>query len=193
MDSTKRLRLTKTYAAMPDSQLLEMLHENKKNFETGIFQIIVEEAKRRNLVMPEQEQKPQETKEVKSASQGITCPQCGCPNTIENSTCESCGTFFNRSGFDPLSIARTQGQIYGKLTKPDRKNNPLRIIGRIIIASILLLSGIAHLLLGITSMKDAIDTEGSVVAFLFTCIVGIFCMVLGAMIFKPIFGRKKQL
>lgn len=191
MDATERLRLMKLYAAMADSQLIELLREDRDNFNEGVFEIIADEAYKRKLSVPQQKQEPHKVSIDESAIEEIICPTCGCPNAIENSACENCGAFFNRSGFDPLSIARTQGEIYGKLTKTDRKSNSLRIIGRVIVALVFLVSGIGHLLFGITTMKDALDGEGGIAAFVFSCILSIFCIVLGAMMLKPIISRKE--
>ena len=49
MDKEKETRLRNFYKEIPEQQLLDMLSEDEKDFEDGVYALLVEEAKRRGL------------------------------------------------------------------------------------------------------------------------------------------------
>lgn len=49
MDNDKLFRLRKLYKDMPEQQLIDMLSEDEKDFDEGVYSLLVEEAKRRGL------------------------------------------------------------------------------------------------------------------------------------------------
>jgi hypothetical protein len=49
MENNKLFRLRELYKDMPEQQLIDMLSEDEKGFDEGVYSLLVEEAKRRGL------------------------------------------------------------------------------------------------------------------------------------------------
>ena len=49
MDSQERARLEKAYAAVPEEKLMELILEGEADYEEGVYNLLLEEAKRRGI------------------------------------------------------------------------------------------------------------------------------------------------
>ena len=49
MDSQERLNLQKEYETLPDEDILDMLTFNKDEYEQGVYELILEEARKRGI------------------------------------------------------------------------------------------------------------------------------------------------
>jgi len=62
MDEKEKLRLKKAYEEMPEEELVEMLLEDKKAYGEGVYELVLEEARKRGIEKKVSEQKLEEAR-----------------------------------------------------------------------------------------------------------------------------------
>lgn len=68
MDEQERLRLQKEYVLFSDEEVLEMLAFNKDEYEEGVYELVLEEAKRRGIDKKKDEIKREPRQKCSQAS-----------------------------------------------------------------------------------------------------------------------------
>jgi histidyl-tRNA synthetase len=70
MKEEEKLRLKKLYAELPEQQLLDMLSEDEKAYQEGAYELLLEEAKKRDM-----EEKIAEVIKIKNGTRKAKCAQ----------------------------------------------------------------------------------------------------------------------
>ena len=68
MDEQEKLRLKKIYQEMPDKELLKLLSVDKREYKKGIYELVLEEVKKRGLEAEVTEIEKSKTEEPKQIS-----------------------------------------------------------------------------------------------------------------------------